>query len=135
MDIFFADPSEVPLPPAEVRLRLLQAEPYPDGRRVRVYLEIDPFQRRPSIELTLSDAQDSLLAETSIIELMNRKLELVMHVRGAAAPGLCALQAVLYYAQLNEPDAAPSGAPPEPVLSERQVVDRARFDFSLNQEG
>jgi hypothetical protein len=52
MDIFFADPSEVPLPPNEVRIRELNVEPWPDGNRLRVYLEVDPFQKRPNADLT-----------------------------------------------------------------------------------
>jgi hypothetical protein len=128
MDIFFTDPSEVPLPPDQVRIRLLKAEPYPDGRRVRVYLETDPFQRQPSADLVLSDDQGRELAEASIIEPMHRKIELVMHLRGAPRVENCSLKAELYYASLNDPD---SGQ--EPALAERRVVDSARFDFVINQ--
>ena len=42
MDIFFQDPTDIPLPPEEVRIRELTAEPWPDGRRVRVYVELTP---------------------------------------------------------------------------------------------
>ena len=56
MDIFFQDPTEVPLPPNEVRIRALRAETYPDGQRVRVYLEVDPSQQRPSADLAIRDS-------------------------------------------------------------------------------
>jgi hypothetical protein len=130
MDIFFTDPSEIPLPPGEVRIRTLTAEPLPGGRRVRVYLETDPFQRRPNADLLICDSLGRELVETSIIEPMSRKMELVLHLRGDLPAGRCTLEAVLYYARLSEPD-----ADQEPSVTERQEVDRAQLDFELNQDG
>ena len=133
MDIFFADPSEVPLPPNEVRIRELTVEPWPDGQRLRVYLEVDPFQKRPNADLTLLDQDGRELSSVSIIESMTRKVELVMHLRGAA-PGSCTLQALLYYASLPqslEPGDMPGGDPgPEPKM-ERKVVDTRQVTFEL----
>ena len=127
MDIFFTDPSEVPLPPAEVRIRALNVELWPDGKRLRVYLEVEPFQKRPNADLTLIDSAGHELSSAFIIESMTRKIELVMHLR-AAAQGLCTLQAVLYYASLPEPGA--EGATAE-IKVERQVVDTRLVSFEL----
>ncbi|OGO34433.1 MAG: hypothetical protein A2W35_03410 [Chloroflexi bacterium RBG_16_57_11] len=130
MDIFFADPSEVPLPPSEVRIRELNVDPWPDGRRLRVYLEVDPFQKRPNVDLTLVDQDGRELSGVSIIESMTRKMELVMHLRGAI-PGTCTLQALLYYAALPEP-AEPGGGPgPEPKI-ERKIIDTRQVTFELS---
>jgi hypothetical protein len=133
MDIFFADPSEVPLPPNEVRIRALNVEPWPDGKRLRVYLEVDPFQKRPNADLTLLDQDGRELSSVSIIESMTRKMELVMHLRGAT-PGSCTLQALLYYAsfpQPVEPGEKPAGdSEPKPMI-DRQVVDRRQVIFEL----
>ena len=130
MDIFFADPSEVPLPPNEVRIRELNVDPWPDGKRLRVYLEVDPFQRRPNADLTLLDQDGQELSSVSIIESMTRKMELVMHLRNAAS-GSCTLQATLYYATLPE-STEPGGDPqPEPML-DRQVVDTRQVTFELS---
>jgi hypothetical protein len=115
MDIFFADPSEVPLPPEEVRIRKLKADPSPDGKRVRVYLEVDPFQKRPSAELNLFDSSGRQIASVDIIETMNRKIDLNVHLRGAVETGEYL------------PD--PSIANLEPV--ERQIVDRAQEKVSI----
>jgi hypothetical protein len=133
MDIFFTDPTEVPLPPSEVRIRELRADLLPDGARLRVYLEVDPFQKRPNADLTLLDRDGQELSSVSIIESMTRKMELVMHLRGAAA-GPCTLQALLYYATLPEP-AKPgqdlgTGARPEPKI-ERRPVDTRQVTFEL----
>jgi hypothetical protein len=139
MDMFFADPNEIPLPPNEVRIRELRADVYPDGRRVRVYLETDPFQRRPNADLYILDAQGNELSSTSVIESMLRKMEMTMHLRRAVT-GELTLEAVLFYARIEEPEdsGAPAntgeaGAPasgPEQAI-ERTVVDTARITFDI----
>lgn len=127
MDIFFADPLEVPLPPAEVRIRELKAEPWPDGKRLRVYLEVEPFQKKPNADLTVFDSEGRELSSAYIIESMTRKIELVMHLRGAAQ-GVCTLHAVLFYASLPEPGA--EGATAE-IKVERQMVDTRQVSFEI----
>ncbi len=82
--------------PEETRITLLKAEPYPDGRRVRVNLEITPFRERPYIEILLSDAHGDEVASTTIVEPMTWKLELTLHLRGAR-PGPFTLEAKLFY--------------------------------------
>jgi hypothetical protein len=133
MDIFFADPSEIPLPPGEVRIRELKVEPWPDGTRLRVYLEVDPFQKRPNADLTVLDQAGRELSNVSVIESMTRKMELVMHLRGASQ-GSLTLQALLYYASLPEaaePGGASGGSPgPDPRV-ERSVIDSRQVTFEL----
>jgi len=68
--------------PEETRITALAAEPYPDGYRLRVNIEITPFQKRPHLEILLKDANDDEIASTSIIEPMSWKIEFTMHVRG-----------------------------------------------------
>ena len=68
--------------PEETRITSLTAEPYPDGYRLRVNIEITPFQKRPHIEVTLNDADGKEIASSSIIEPMSWKLEFTMHIRG-----------------------------------------------------
>jgi hypothetical protein len=85
MDFFLPEEDEQQLPPAETRIRVLQAVPYPDGQRVRVHLQITPFQVRPHIEVALVDADGIEVAAASIVEPVSWKLELTMHLRGASA--------------------------------------------------
>lgn len=131
MDIYFQDPSEVPLPPEEVRIRLLHAEPMADGRRIKVHLEVDPFQRRPSAELLIRTADGEERASTSIVESMTRKMEVTMHLRGAPPPGRYSLQAILFYSQAVEPE----GDQPEDELPRQThtIVDRAETTFDLTE--
>lgn len=139
MDIFFQDPTEVPLPPEEVRIREFRAEAWPDGRRVRVYLEVDPFQKRPNADILITDEQDRKLASASIIESMDRKMEITMHLRGQVTPGEHRVKAVLFYTQpIEEDDSqeqpdAPQAEREEPPEQKKQVVDQAETQFSIEE--
>ena len=82
MDFFFPEDSLSRMTPEETRITSLSAEPYPDGYRLRVNIEITPFQKRPHIEATLTDADGGEIASTSLIEPMGWKLEFTMHIRG-----------------------------------------------------
>jgi hypothetical protein len=125
MDISFTDLSDVPLPADEVRFRKLSVIPLPDGRRVRVEVELSPFQKQPDIDLDILDEQDEIVASTSIIESMTRKIELTMHLRGVPPGSTCRLQATLLFTSLPEPGPEKQ---PEPI--ERTVVDRAETAFT-----
>lgn len=98
------DPNIIPLPPSEVRIRELSAEPYPDGGRVRVNLETTPFQQRPWLEATLLDADGDEVTSASIIEPLNWKIEFTMHVRRTPPQGTYTLLARLFYPEQPEND-------------------------------
>jgi len=125
MDIFFQDPDEIPLPPEEVRIRELRAEAWPDGQRVRVYLEVDPFQKRPSAELTLTGPDGAEAARASILETVSRQMELNLHLRPDAAPGEYTLDVTVYYQKLPGPE-QPDAPMPEPL-----IVDRGQVSFAI----
>jgi hypothetical protein len=105
MDFFFPEDNLARMVPEETHITSLSAEAWPDGRRLRVNLEVTPFQKRPYIEVTLNDADGEEVASTSIVEPLSWKLEFTMHIRGE----LCnpyTLNAKLYY-----PDDGPSDEP------------------------
>jgi hypothetical protein len=123
MDLFFEDPSVIPLPPEEVRIREVSAKPYPDGRRVRVRVELDPFQKRPSLEVTILNALAESVAQARVIETMTRTLEMTLHLREAQGGGDYTLHCLLYYQEAPAPqtDEAPIEYPPAKVVDQRQV--------------
>jgi len=96
MDFFFSQDGLTRAVAAETRITSLTAQPYPDGRRLRVNLEITPFQQRPYIEIILNDADGQESASTNIVEPMSWKLEFTMHLRGALRNPYI-LHARLYY--------------------------------------
>ncbi len=82
MDFFFPEDNLTRMTPEETHITALSAEPYPDGYRLHVNIEITPFQKRPHVEVMLSDAAGDEIASTSLIEPMSWKLEFTMHIRG-----------------------------------------------------
>ena len=110
MDSFFFDPEVERLPPESTRILDLRAKPYPDGRRVRIELDLTPFLKRPLLELALTDQNDAQCGSASLVEPMGWKLELTMHIRSQSnspsdpVPGPYSLLAVLLYPELGEID-------------------------------
>ncbi|MBL7164083.1 MAG: hypothetical protein ISS57_15915 [Anaerolineales bacterium] len=128
MDIFFTDPSDVPLPPDEVRIRQFKAEPWPDGRRVKIYLEVTPFQKYPSGEVVITDISGQPVATASIIETIAPKMEINMHLRTPEPSGEFSASVVLFYLQeFEEEQDGEIIAPPE-----RMIVDEAQTSFEID---
>jgi hypothetical protein len=96
MDFFFPEDNLQRMTPAETHITTLTAKPYPDGERLRVDIEITPFQTRPYLEVTLTDALGEEIATASIVEPMSWKLEFTMHLRGAKSNPF-KLEAKLFY--------------------------------------
>ena len=130
MDIFFSDPSEVPLPTDEIRIRKLRVEPYPDGRRVRVYIEVDPFQKRPSAELSITNQEGVEIASASIVESMTRKMEIVMHLRENQPQGSYIIHALLFFATLEESPLP--GSDYHPI--NQKLLDTAHIPFLIDPQ-
>lgn len=118
MDFFLPEDHLQRMTPEETRITSLSAEPYPDGYRLRVNIQMTPFQKRPHLEVMLSDADREEVASTSIVEPMSWKIEFTMHIRGELKNPYT-LEARLFYPdgpvtepqtfQFNvEPPAAPS---------------------------
>jgi hypothetical protein len=130
MDLFFSDPDLVPLPPDEVRIREFCLEPWLDGRRVKVFLEVDPFQKRPSLEVVVWDEADSEAAKVSLIECVTTRIEFTIHLRRSEPEGAYRAQAVLYYQVFPE---VQEGEPVPTELPERQQVDRKESGFVITK--
>jgi hypothetical protein len=129
MDLFFEDPSEIPLPPKEVRIRELDAKPWPDGQRIHVYLEVDPFQQRPNADIFIYDQEGQEISQTSVIGSMSRKMEFTMHIRRKNPAGDYRLRAILFYTS-----PLPETKPGEQVpmqMPEITEVDRKEISFRV----
>lgn len=82
MDLFFPEDNLTRATPDETHITNITAEPYPDGYRARVNIEVTPFQKRPHIDVALIDAQGNEVASTTIVEPLTWKMEFTMHIRG-----------------------------------------------------
>ncbi len=105
MEFFLNDPNIQRVSPDQTRFVDLRAEPYPDGKKIRISLELTPFEKRPNIELSLLDSEGVDAGSASIIEPMGWKLELTLHNRKPAPEiGKYTLIASLSYPDLGEVD-------------------------------
>lgn len=105
MQAFFADMEIQRRPPTEMRLVMLTAAAYPDGKRIRVQVEFTPFEKSPVLEITIRDGQGLAVGSTTIIEPFTWRQELTMHLRDTVfSPGEHQIEAVLLYPDLGEID-------------------------------
>lgn len=95
----------VPLPMEDVRFVDIKTEQVMDEgfKRFRVYIETTPFQVKPYIDLTLIDEAGKEIATASIIEPIQRKNVITMHLKGGQT-GLFVLNARLFYPEIQECD-------------------------------
>ncbi len=128
MDIHFIDLSEDRLPPDEVRIRDFKVEPYSDGRRVRVTLQLTPFQKRPSGEIVITNALGERVAEASIVETMEVTSEYTLHLRTPDRSGTFTARVIVFYSQPIEEITEGNQII---AMPERSVVDEAETEFEM----
>jgi len=116
MEITFHDPSDSPLPPDRVRIRALSAEPWPDGRRVAVEVQLTPFQQRPNLHLSILDAQGREVASVGAMQILQKQIGFTLHLRQPETRGRYIVTAQLAY--------------PDPEL-DLGVVDQAEAAFEI----
>ncbi len=98
MNINFFESNDVPQPKDKVKIERLEAQPYPDGWRVKVIVEVTPFQVRPNLEIRVKSMEGRVISELSVIETMHRHMEFTVHIRGVSSPvGQYAAEADLFY--------------------------------------
>lgn len=101
---FFLQNNDNLKPRDEVRIEKLGAEPLPDGRRIKVSMEVTPFRERPNLEIALFDQAQRKVSGTTVIEAMTFRMEFILHLRNVTEPaGDYELRAALYYEDLAAP--------------------------------
>ncbi|MFC1960223.1 hypothetical protein ACFLYO_05895 [Chloroflexota bacterium] len=103
-NLFFFDSVEAPQPRDEVAITALTVEPYPDGKRIRLQIQITPFLERPNLEIYAQKIDGPVVAELSVIETMTPQLDFTLHIRGLAdTAGDYDLIAELFYDDRSTP--------------------------------
>jgi hypothetical protein len=97
MEIRFHDPDETPLPPQETRISALQVEPWPDGHRIAVDVQITPFQQRPNLHVLIYDEQGEEVASVAAMQILQRRLGFTLYLRSADTRGRYTVEAHLGY--------------------------------------
>lgn len=103
------------LPPAEVRINDLHVEPWPDGRRIRVHVDLTPFQKRPNLQARITGREGQEIASIAIIESMEARLVFTMHLRMPDPKGRYSLTLALNYDDIG-------------------LVDERTLDFEVHPE-
>lgn len=134
MDINFQDPSDIPLPPDEVRIRELRAKVLSDQVRIQIFLELTPFQKRPNGEIKVTDDQGREVASISIIEAIDSKMQLTIHLPdGSEGEHTLSTQIYYYPIELFQKEAGSEGKDAQVELpTEKQVVDSQETKFTLS---
>lgn len=133
-DIFFVDRGEEPAPPGEVRIRTLEMVPQPDGRRVRVRIEITPFEQKPNLELVMRDRHGELVADFNVIEAIDPKMEFTLHLRAPQTQGSYTARLRVYYSALDDfiqDENAASESPAQLLAMTSQEVDAREIAFVI----
>ncbi len=133
MDIYFQDPTDITLPPEEVRIRELTAEPWPDGRRVRVSVELTPFQTGPNGEINITNEEEEEVASVSFIETIDPKMQFTLHLRTPETPGDYSVNAIIFYPiPTNGQDFGETqNQEPLPLPQNMKVVDQSSTKFTI----
>ncbi len=136
MEIFFQDPSEIPLPPDKVRIRELHAEPFSDNRRVRIRLEITPFLQRPNCEIHVLDENGNQVASLSIIESIDPKMDFTIHLRIKEPTGRFTIKSDIYYYENEKTKDDPKSHEDEEIHhlpSKVKIVDSQQTFFVIGE--
>ena len=129
MDIFFQDPSAIPLPPDEVKIVKLRAEPWPDKQRIKVHLEITPFLKRPNGEISLIDVHGVQIASVDIIESIETSMDFTLHLRGVEPAGDFIVSALIYY--LEDTSGSSEEVADDLFAQNRLVVDQTETTLHM----
>ncbi len=108
-----------PLPRAQMRFEKVAADPYADGRRVRLRFRLPPFEERPSVDAWVTNGDGHIVAMMSLIEAMEQDFEFTLHLRGPEPRGSHTLHLQIFYIAADDrPD-------------EKQIVDHHELVFDI----
>ena len=134
MDIFFANPNEVPVPPEKMEIRQLTATPYEDSKRVSIEFEISPFQKRPNIEIRVFNQERQLVSSFSIVEAIENKMSLTIHMREPEPKGEYQVDMELFYSEIDALDEQDESPIKEILLENKEVVASVKTVFQISHE-
>ena len=133
-DIFFAEPDQIPVPPDEVRIRELAAQPQADGRRVSVRIDVTPFQKRPNMELVITNAGGDKVADFNVVEAMDNKMDFTVHLREPQPGGTYTVNLRVFYSNFEEfaqDENAQADSPRDFFEKTTQEVDARQTTFEI----
>jgi len=104
-----------PLPRDKMHFETIAADPYADGRRVRLRFRLPPFEEKPSVDAWVTNSDGHTVAAMSLIEAIDQDFEFTLHLRGPEPRGSHTLHLQIFYLVADDrPDE-------KQVVAERQV--------------
>ncbi len=94
--IVFQGPQQNLAPPEEVRIRRLRARPL-GGKRVRMEIDLTPFQMRPDVSVQVTDEEGREVGRMDIVHVMTPHIALTLHLRDPEPKGEYTLTATVRY--------------------------------------
>ncbi len=124
----FSGSSKTPPAQDDIKILSFDAEPYPDGRRVKVRLLLSSFLQGPNALINLSNQENQELATVNIVNIFSSENEITLHVPGnKKQPGSYKVNVEVFY--VEEEEIEQDG---EQRLSFKQsLVDSASTSFSI----
>jgi hypothetical protein len=102
MLIQIEDPSDLPRPPEEVQIRAIEIDPYPDGQRLRVLIELTPFIEPPDLSVRVLNHEGREVADLSIVGAHQPSLGVTIHLRETSSKDSYSLDAAIEYEDLGQ---------------------------------
>ncbi len=97
------NPTLTPPPQDDIKILSFDAEPYPDGRRVKVKLVLSPFLQGPNGEISLTNQDDELLTTINIVNIFIPENEFTLHIpESKSLPGSYTVNVEVFYIEEEE---------------------------------
>ena len=131
MDPFFKEPDANAQPPENIRFTNFVVEPYKDGQRVKLHIEITPFQENPNIEIEIFGQDEKLVSSMSLVEIIENKFDLTLHLRDAILDTDFQIIALIFYTDLSHYEVKEDGEPANKGKPENKIVDKIEKQFKI----
>jgi len=92
------------LDPLDVRILEIIAKPWSDLTRITFQIRILPFRLSPTLDLSITDENDLVISEVTIIETPDNDIEFTMHIPKKESNNRMKLNAILKYEEYGQID-------------------------------
>lgn len=131
MDLFFANSDDVPVPPDQVEIRELTADPLKDGGRVTVTFELTPFQQRPNIEIVVTNQDNKAVGSFSVVEAIDHKMSFTLHIREPKPQGTYLIEMQVFYTEVPPADDDSEELIKDILLENKKIVATMQQRFEI----
>ena len=99
----FSSSSKTPPSQDNIKILSFDAEPYPDGRRVKVRLLLSSFLEGPNATINLSNEENQELVSVNIVNIFSPENEITLHIPGnKKLPGNYKVDVEVFYVEEEE---------------------------------